>query len=45
MIHTVKGFRVINEAEVEFFGTHAFFYDPRDVANLISGLLPFINVA
>ena len=40
MIHTVKGFNVVNEAEVflEFF---FFLYDPMDVGNLISGSLAF----
>ena len=35
--HTVKGFRVINEAEVDFFLEFScFFYGPTDVGNLIS---------
>ena len=40
VIHTVKGFSVIREAEVflEFF---CFFYDPADVGNLISGSSAF----
>ena len=42
VIHTVKGFSVINEAEVyiflEFF---CFFCDPMDVGNLISGSSAF----
>ena len=38
MIHTVKGFRADNEAEVVFFLILLFFfYDPTDVGNLISG--------
>ena len=38
MIHTVKGFNVVNEAEVDVFLECAcFFYDPTDVGNLISG--------
>ena len=37
VIHTVKGFSVVNEAEVEFFCIPLFFYDPTDVGNLISG--------
>ena len=38
VIHTVKGFRVINEAEVDvFLEFSCFFYDPVDVGNLISG--------
>ena len=40
MIHTVKGFSVINEGDVflEFF---CFIYDPSDVSNLISGSSAF----
>ena len=40
VIHTVKGFSVIREAEVflEFF---CFFYDLADVGNLISGSAAF----
>ena len=42
VIHTVKGFSIVNEAEVdvslEFF---CFFYDPTDVDNLISGSSAF----
>ena len=38
VIHTVKGFRVVNEAEVDvFLEFSCFFYDPMDVGNLISG--------
>ena len=36
VIHTVKGFRVVNEADV-FLEFSCFFYDPIDVGNLISG--------
>ena len=37
VIHTVKGFAVINEAEVDgFLEFSYFFYDPLDFANLIS---------
>ena len=37
MIHTVKGFGVINKAEVDvFLEFSCFFYDPMDVGNLIS---------
>ena len=36
VIHTIKGFNIVNEAEVslEFL---CFFYDPTDVGNSISG--------
>ena len=36
--HTIKGFGVVNKADVEdFLETSCFFDDPRDVGNLISG--------
>ena len=38
VIHTVKGFNVANEAEVDvFLESSCFFDDPADVDNLISG--------
>ena len=38
MIHTVKGFGVVNKAEVEvFLELSCLFNDPTDVDNLISG--------
>ena len=38
VIHTVKGFGVISEAEVDVFLVFScFFSDSRDVGNLISG--------
>ena len=38
VIHTIKGFGIVNEAEVDFFlKFYCFFYDPKDVGNLISG--------
>ena len=37
MIYTVKGFSVVNEAEVEvFLEFSSFFHDPTDVGNFIS---------
>ena len=37
VIHTVKGFNVVNDAEVDvFLELSCFFYDPMDVGNLIS---------
>ena len=37
-IHAVKGFSVVNEAEVDvFLESSWFFYDPMDVGSLISG--------
>ena len=38
VIHTVKGFSIVNEVEVDvFLEFSCFFYDPMDVDNLISG--------
>jgi len=38
MIHTVKGFGIVNKAEVDvFLELSCFFNDPVDVGNLISG--------
>ena len=37
VIHTVKDFSIVSEAEVDvFLEFSCFFYDPRDVGNLIS---------
>ena len=42
VIYTVSGFGVINKAEVNVFLEFSwFFYDPRDVGNLISGSSAF----
>ena len=42
VMHTVKGFSVVNEAEVDVFLEFlCFFYDPMDVGNLISGSSAF----
>ena len=42
VIHTVKGFGVVNKAEVHvFLELSCFFYDPSDVGNLISGSSAF----
>ena len=41
VIHTVKGFGVVNEAKVDvFLELSCFFDDPTDVGNLISFLNP-----
>ena len=46
VIHTVKGFGIVSEAEVDvFLKLSCFFYDPTNVVGLISGPLPFINSA
>ena len=42
LIHTVKGFSIISEAEVDvFLESLCFFCDPTDVGNLISGSSAF----
>ena len=42
VIHTVKGFGMVNKAEVDgFLELSCFFYDPTDVGNSISGLSAF----
>ena len=41
-MHTVKGFDVVNKAEVDvFLELSGFFNDPADVGNLISGSSAF----
>ena len=42
VIYTVKGFGIINKAEVDvFLEFFCFFYDPTDDGNLISGSSAF----
>ena len=42
VIHTVKGFGVVNKAEIDvFLELSCFFDDPVDVGNLISGSSAF----
>jgi len=42
VIHTVKSFSVVNEAEVDVFLEFLYiFYDPVDAGNLISGSSAF----
>ena len=42
MTHTIKGFSVVNEAEVDvFLELSCFFYDPTDIDNLTSGSFAF----
>ena len=42
VIHTVKGFSVVNEAEIGvFLEFSCFFYDPVNAGNLISGSSDF----
>ena len=42
VIHTVKGFGIVNEVEIDvFLELSCFFDDPEDVGNLISGSSAF----
>ena len=42
VIHTVKGFDIVNKAEIDIFlELSCFFHDPVDVSNLISGSSAF----
>ena len=44
VIHTVKGFSIVNKVEIDDFFFNEillFFYDPMDVGNLISGSFAF----
>ena len=42
VIHTFKGFGIVNKAEIDvFLELSCFFHDPVDVGNLISGSSAF----
>ena len=42
VIHTVKGFGIVNKADIDVFPELSWFFnDPTDVDNLISGSSPF----
>ena len=42
VIHTVKGFGIVNKAEIDvFLELSCFFHDPMDVGNLVSGSSAF----
>ena len=44
VIHTVKGFGIVNKAEVDvFLKLPCFFDDPTDAGNLISGSSAFLT--
>ena len=44
VIHTVKGFSLVDEAEIDvFLELSWFFYDPANVGNLISGSSVFFK--
>ena len=42
LVHTVKGFGIVNKAEIDIFlGLSCFVNDPANVGNLISGSSAF----
>ena len=42
VVHTVKGFSIVNKAEIDVFLELSYFFDdPADVSNLISGFSDF----
>ena len=42
LVHTVKGFVIVNKAEIDvFLELSCFFYDPADVGNFVSGSSAF----
>ena len=44
VLHTVKGFNIVSEADVDvFLEFPCFFYDPADVGNLLSGSSAFFQ--
>ena len=46
MIHTVKGFGIVNQAEIDaFLELSCFFDNPMDVGNLISGSSAFSKLS
>ena len=46
VIHTIKGFGIVNKAEIDvFLELSCFFHDPADVGNLISGSSAFYKTS
>ena len=46
VIHTVKGFGIVNKAEIDvFLERSSFVYDPADVGNFISGSSAFYKTS
>ena len=46
VLHTVKGFGIVNQAEIDvFLELSCFFHDPADVGNLISGSFAFSKIS
>ena len=44
VIHTVKGFGIVNKAEIDFLELSCFFDDPADVGNLTSDSSAFSKI-
>ena len=45
VIHTVKGFGVVNKAETDVFLEFSLFFDdPTDVSNLVSGSSALVHI-
>ena len=46
VIHTVKGFVIVNKAEIDvFLELSCFFHDPADVGNLIASSSAFLKTS
>src|SRR5574339_463295 len=46
VIHTVKGFGIVNKAEIDvFLELYFFFHDPADVGNFVSGSSAFCKTS
>ena len=46
VIYTVKGFGIVNKAEIDvFLELSCFFHDPVDVGNLVSGSSAFSKIS
>ena len=46
LVHTVKGFVIVNKAEIDvFLELSCFFHDPEDVGNLISDSSAFSKIS
>ena len=45
VIHTVKGFGIVNKAAIDIFWNSCFFSDPADVGSLISGSSAFCKTS
>ena len=46
VVHTIKGFGIVNEAEIDvFLELSCFFHDPADVGNLIYGSSAFFKTS